>query len=188
MPFDYMNESGDGTGWFIDRATGDAVYLDQNTEVVRIDKATRAMSWANGTQTVERTEKVSLTAAEIGALAASPKELVAAQGANKVIEFVSAYMQLNDDGTDYDDAASDGDLVIKHVDGDGVAVSAAIDGDGFIDATAEAFARFLPIAVATGTVAQLENTALVLDNNGAEFTTGTRTAEVFVTYRVHDVS
>ena len=134
-----------------------------------------------------QTARVMLTAAEIKALAATQKTLVPAQGANRVIVLESALLQLHDDGTDYDDAAGDGNLDIKYVDGDGTKAVTSIEADGFIDATAEAFAVAPPIVVASGTVAQLENVPLVLDNDGDEFTTGTRTMTVHISYRVYDV-
>jgi hypothetical protein len=147
----------------------------------------RGGAWSEGTTDNIGSVSVALTAAEIKALAASPKTLVAAQGTNKVLVLVSAVFQLHDDGTDYDDAAGDGDLVIKYVDDSGVAASAALQGDGLLDAATEGIGVFVPTG-AIGVIAQLENTALVLDNDGAEYTTGTRTATVHVTYRVVDVS
>ena len=186
MPIDTDNIS-EKTGIFLDRVTGDLVIVDEFVEVMRIDKNTRSVSWVGGTSTVVRTEKISLTADEVKALAASPKTLVAAQGSNKLIGFMGAYLVLRDDGTDYDNASGDGDLVVKHVDGDGVAVSEVIEAAGFIDASGEVYHRVVPLAAGPSTTAQVNNTALVLYNDGAEFTTGTRTLDVFIGYCVHDV-
>ena len=136
-----------------------------------------------------RTQKTTLTAAQIKALAATQIDIFDAPGANRVAIPIAVLAQLHDDGTDYDDAASDGDLIVKYVDGSGKALSAAVDGDGFIDATTEAFAKFdVSTAVATATVAQAENVAVVLDNDGAEFTTGTRTMTVLCTCLVYNVA
>lgn len=136
--------------------------------------------------TIATTAIVELSSAQVKALAATPITLVAAPGANKMLEFVSAVLIL-DKGTAYDDAAADGNLVIRYTDGSGVIVSAEIEADAFIDSAADAVTRAIPVnnaivaAAATGCV----NQALVLHNNGNEFTTGTGVLQVNITYRLH---
>ncbi len=127
---------------------------------------------------------VDIDADEIKALAASPKELVAAPGGNRYLEFVSAVLIL-DDGTNYDDAASDGNMVIRYTDGDGVVVSEEIEADGFIDAGADTITNAVPVKDAIVATSASVNKALVLDNNGNEYTTGTGVLVVKITYRTH---
>jgi len=142
---------------------------------------------SSGTESIfEKTITVDVSSAEIKALHGTPITLVAAPGSGKLLEFVSAVLIL-DKGTAYDDAASDGNLVIRYTDGSGVIVSAEIEADTFIDSAADAVTRAIPVnnaivaAAATGCV----NQALVLHNNGNEFTTGTGVLQVNITYRLH---
>jgi len=85
----------------------------------------------------------------------------------------------------YDDAASDGDLQICYVDGDGTAVSAAIEADAFIDAAADAVTFAIPVADPITAASACVNKALVLDNDGDEFTGGNAELRVIITYRLH---
>lgn len=172
-----------------DMREGDLAYAeDSGTFFIYAGGAFKQLPEAPVGGELIRTVKVSLTAAEIKAMETTPKVVVVAQGANKVIEFVSAWARLNDDGTDYDDAAAQGDLAFAYVDESGTVVSGVVDADGFIDATEERHCTFVPASVASATVAQAENVALVFFNDGDAFTTGTRTMDVWVSYRMHDVS
>ena len=130
------------------------------------------------------TAVVDCNAAEVNALAATQIELVAAQGAGTLIEFVGATLIL-DVTAQYDDAAGDGDLQICYTDGDGTAVSAAIEADAFIDAAADAVTFAIPVADPITAASACVNKALVLDNDGDEFTGGTGELRVIITYRVH---
>ncbi len=130
------------------------------------------------------TAVVDINSVEIQALAADQFELVAAPGANMYREFVSATLIL-DNGTNYDNAASDGNLVIRFTDGDGVVVSASVEADAFIDATADTIARAIPITSTIVAASASVNKALVLDNDGDEYTTGTGVLRVITTYRTH---
>ena len=128
-------------------------------------------------------KEVSLTNDELLALAASPKTLVPAPGAGRVLEFESAVLMFDEGTTDFDDAASDGDLAIRYTDGSGTIVSTTLDADGFIDATADTIKTVKKL---TTDISLTENAALVLDNTGAEFTGGVGAVlRVKVAYRVH---
>lgn len=130
---------------------------------------------------------VSLTNAEIKALAASPKELVAAPGAGKTIELVSAVFKLNAGSEALTE--TDDNLEIKYTDASGVSVTGAIEATGFIDQTADTYTTAVgktdTIVAATGA----ENQALVLDNSGSGEYAGNAsddaTMDVAVAYRVH---
>lgn len=148
-----------------------------------------ALRHKKGNTTVE-TVAVTLTAAQIKALRATPVELVPAQGAGRVVEFVSAVFKLNY-GSEVFTESSD-NLAIRLTDGSGAIVSQSIEAGGFIDASADtytnALAKIDTIVAATG----IENEALVLHNTGdgeiAGNASNDSTIEVRVTYRVHDFS
>lgn len=128
--------------------------------------------------------EVALTAAEIKALRATPKELVAAPGAGKVVEFVSAVLLLDATATAFTESADN--MAVKYENGSGVAASNTIEATGFIDQTTDtittATAKYDTIVAKTG----CENKALVLHNTGdGEYATGTGVMRVKVAYRVH---
>ncbi len=138
-------------------------------------------------ETSIRYTEVALTAAEIKALAATQKELVAAPGAGKVIEFVSAILKLGAGSEVLTESADN--LEIKYTDASGVSVTGAIESTGFIDQAVDtytsAIAKTDTIVAATG----CENKALVLDNSGDGEIAGNAsddaTLTVGVAYRVH---
>lgn len=111
--------------------------------------------------------KVTLTSAQVKALAATPQVLVPVLGATKLIEFLSATLFLDYGGTNVFTEAAD-NLVVKYTDDSGVAVSDIIETTGFIDQSADTFTRGVPIkdAIVAGTGAIGQQ--LVLDNNNAE--------------------
>lgn len=127
---------------------------------------------------------VEVTAAQIKALAATPKELVAAPGAGYGLKLLSCLLVLDKGATAYDDAAADGNMYICYVDGDGLKATGSIEGDAFIDCAADFIIAVEPAALAATAVTSIDNDALVLDNDGAEYTTGDGTMTVFIKYAV----
>lgn len=105
--------------------------------------------------------EVAISNAEIKALRATPKTLVAAPGSGKVLEFIGAVL-IHDYGTNVLTEAGD-NLGIKYTNGSGAQVSTDIEATGFVDAAADTIINVIPqkdvIAVA--------NAALVLHNIGA---------------------
>lgn len=132
-----------------------------------------------------RVATVDLTATQIKALATTQITLVAAPGANKVLKLISCLLILDNGSTNYDDASGDGNLYIKYVDGSGLAATGSIEGDGFIDCTADTMISVQPAALAATAASAMSNKALVLDNDGAEFTTGDGTLTVIIHYGVY---
>jgi len=127
--------------------------------------------------------EVSITAAEIKALRATPKTLVAAPGSGKVLEFLGTVLML-DAGSEV--LAEDADnLAIKYTNGSGNAASAAIECTGFIDQSSDTIINAIPAS----DVIMAANAALVLHNTGdAEFTgnaSNDAVLRVKVAYRVH---
>ena len=135
---------------------------------------------------VLETATVDLTNAEIKDLADTPVELVAAQGAGTVIEFVSAVFIL-DYGSNVLVESAD-NLVIEYDDGDAAAVSETIEMTGFIDQSADtitfAIAKKDPIDAS----ADIVNKNLALVNTSGDFTgnaTNDTVIRVITSYRVH---
>ncbi len=107
--------------------------------------------------------KVSLAAADIKALAATQFELVAAV-AGKMIVLHDLVLEL-EAGSEVLTESTD-NMIVNYVDDSGVAATAAIEATGFIDQAANTMAVIKGVAVPAGTVAQVVNTPLVLDNTG----------------------
>jgi uncharacterized protein YijF (DUF1287 family) len=125
--------------------------------------------------------------AEIKALRAAPKTVVPAPGTGKVLEFVSAVLQLKAGTNVLTEATAN--LAIKYKDGAGVQVSQTIETTGFIDQAADqvtyGLVKLDPITARTA----CENQPLVLHNLGAGELAGNAANDavlrVKVSYRVH---
>ena len=173
--------------------SGTAIDLNESTGIDIV--ATGDGHEGDFTISVEETSiryaNVVVSNAEIIALRATPKTLVAAPGAGKMLELVSATLQLNYGGTNVFTESSD-NLIINYVDASGVAATGAIESTGFIDATEDAFTTVLAVPVVNATTAQVVNTALILDNTGDGEIAGNagedNTMSVFVAYRIHTVA
>jgi hypothetical protein len=130
-----------------------------------------------------RIAEVVISSAEILALRATPKTLVAAPAAGLLLEFVALVLFLDATATAYVESAAN--LAVKYTNGSGVQVSETIEATGFIDQTADTMttgrAKLDAIVAKTGCEAK----ALVLHNLGAgEYTTGTGVIRAKVSYRV----
>lgn len=129
--------------------------------------------------------EVSITNAEMLALRATPKTLVAAPGAGYLLEFISAVLLFDYTGayTETDD-----NMAVKYTNGSGAAVSETIESTGFVDATADTITNAIAKADAIVAKSGSENKALVLHNTGnGEFGGGNaaNAVRVKVAYRVH---
>lgn len=129
--------------------------------------------------------EVSIAAAAIATLRATPVTLVAAPGAGKVLEFISAAFILDYTAPGFTESSDN--LAVKYENGSGAAASETIECTGFIDQTADTMtvgvAKNDVIVAKTG----CENKALVLHNTGdGEFGgSGGSALRVKVAYRVH---
>ncbi len=124
---------------------------------------------------------VPLTNAEVLALAAAPKTLVAAPGAGFFLEFLGGHITFDYTAAYTEDAD---DLAVRYTDGSGAIVSETVPGE-FLEATADAAQTLVPI-----TALAVANAALVLDNTGAEEFGGGNAANVVtvtVRYRVNAI-
>lgn len=133
---------------------------------------------------------INLTNANIKALRATPITLVAAQGANKVIEFVSAQLRLDYGSNVFTETADN--LAVRYENGAGALASQAIECTGFIDQAADTITNALPKIDAIVAQASMANKAIVLHNTGDGEFAGNAAADslmvVKVSYRVHDFS
>lgn len=129
----------------------------------------------------ERFVDVSLSSAELLALRATPKTLVAAPGAGFAVIFHRAEINLKATATAY--VESTANLGIKYKDGTGVQVCETVETTGFIDQVADTKTNARPKLDAIAAKTAFDNQPLVLHNLGAgEFTTGTGTVRVRLWY------
>lgn len=126
------------------------------------------------------TTNVTISTAELLALNAVPKQLVAAPGAGKALIMIDAQLMLDYNSAAYDGIAAGEDLEVRYTDGSGQLV-ATIETTGFLDAVADAYRHIYPAAAAA--IAPVANAALVLDLAAAEIATGNSPLKVRVRYR-----
>jgi hypothetical protein len=108
-------------------------------------------------------QKTTLTAAEIKALTTAQKTLVPAV-AGKIIVLHDAVMELVAGSEVLTESADN--MIINYVDDSGVAATGAIEATGFIDQLTNQHNVIKGVGIPVGSVAQLVNTPLVLDNTG----------------------
>ena len=132
---------------------------------------------------------VSLTNAEIKALRATPKTLVAAPGSGKYLEFISAVIK-NNGGTNALTETAD-NIAVKLNNGSGAQVSQDIEATGFVDQTAATLTTAIPKVDPIVAYASAANKALVLHNTGDGEWGGNAANDVTFTvdvqYRVHTI-
>jgi len=158
---------------------------DSEVEVQTADIKAAAVTSAKLDEKTIQYAAVSLTNAQVLAVRATPVQLVAAPGAGKALEFVSAQLIFDYVGA-YTETVDN--LAIRYVDGTGTIVSQTIETTGFVDATADTMTNALPKIDAIAAKTACENKALVLHNTGdGEFGGGNaaNALRVKVAYRVH---
>jgi hypothetical protein len=139
---------------------------------------------AGGDTTVTLTKTVEISSTEIKALAATPKEIVAAPGADKFVQLIDAVV-IHDFGTAaYAEPSAPDDMQFQYDGGSGGAATGDIDATGLLTATADTFSVVAPTPPVKLAAADNVNKNLVLINTGGEYTTGDGTVTVKVTYRV----
>lgn len=132
--------------------------------------------------TVIKNIVIDVSSAEILGLSATPKTLIAAPGANKVIVIYTVAFHAIYGGTAY---AAGGDLNLRYIGESDALLSAVVDVNilrGTVDRTAIA----VPTAVNYSNV--LPNEGVELYQEGTAFTTGNGTLKVSIAYRVVDLS
>lgn len=123
---------------------------------------------------------VTVTAAQMKALNATPIQLLAAPGAGKALILVGAELWLDYESAAYAGIAAGEDLAIKYTDASG-ATLATIEATGFLDATADAFRYAYPVT--TAAVTPVANAAIVLHLLTGEIITGDSTLKLRLLHR-----
>ena len=155
------------------------------SEISSAEIASNAVTSAKLDVSTIQYAEVSITNAQMLALRATPKELVAAPGSGKVLEFVSAVLLFDYTGA-YTETADN--MAVKYTDGSGAIVSETIEATGFVDATADTMTTAIAKADVIVAKSGSENKALVLHNTGdGEYGGGnaSNAIRVKVAYRVH---
>jgi len=124
---------------------------------------------------------VTLSTAELLDLFTTPKDLVVAQGADTVVEFVSALLAYDYNSTVYTIGTA-GNLQVKYTDGSGAAASTTRACTGFIDQASDQLSLLEKVG---GTVVPVANAALVLTLATANPTLGDSPINIRVAYRVY---
>ena len=184
-------------GWFYDLyALDDLTVTDDITVSGKITATelslfTGGLAPGSATDSTLKTDTVEITNAQIKAIAATPKELVAAPGADKLVEVLSAVLILDYGSEVLAEPSAPDDLALEYDNGTGTQI-ATWDTTGFITASADAME-----IVAAGSVggagsaigaATNVNKNVVLINTGGEYTgnaSNDTTITVKITYRVH---
>ena len=127
--------------------------------------------------------EITISSAELLDLATTAKELVPIPGTDKIIEFVSVVIK-HIAGTAYAEPSAPDEMVVQYSGGQDVC--AEIDVTGFLTVTTDEIRIARSNLASTVDIEALKNTSLVLFNSGGNWTTGTGTLNVRITYRIHD--
>ncbi|MBA7583797.1 hypothetical protein ES708_25747 [subsurface metagenome] len=130
-----------------------------------------------------RYAEVEISVAEILDLFTTPKELVAAPGAGKVLELISLELALGYVSAAYG-TTDVGNIAVHYTDASGAAVSVDLASAGFIDQATDQLRLIQKIAT---NVTPVVNAALVLAVDGtADPTGGDSPIHAKIAYRVHE--
>lgn len=155
-------------------AASKAVVLDSESKIDGLPLTKRAL--------------VALSNANLLALAATPIEVVPAPGAGKFIQVLGWRFRTIFVATAMDDAAADGDLILKYAGGSTIDT---MQSDGLVDAAATTQGLSGNLTELLVAESGIDNIAVQISNGGAEFTGGgggDSTAEVEVFYRILDTN
>ena len=144
---------------------------DANTDIAANTALINALAPSTALQIAE----VSLSAADLIAMNATPVEVVAAPGAGLALEFVSATMFFDYGTTQF---TGGGNIYLETADGYTVS---NLTGAAAITSAADAIIYMAPV----GVVSDADNQALQITNATAAFATGDGVARIKVAYRVH---
>lgn len=113
--------------------------------------------------------EVTVTAAQMLALNATPQTIAAAPGAGRALVFAGAALFLDYNSAAYAGIAAGEDLVFRYTDDSG-AIAATVETTGFLDATADELRHVHPAS--TAAVEPVANSPLVLHLLSGEIITG----------------
>lgn len=124
-----------------------------------------------------RYKTTKITSAELLALNATAKELVAAPGAGRAIEFVSAVLHL-----DYGSATYTGNGTLTVRTATGTSILSGVLPAEFLHSTADRIGAMAPLSTGIGLDI---NEAIELHEPTGEATVGDSTVTIIVGYRIH---
>jgi len=128
------------------------------------------------------TANVTITSAQLLALNATPKSLIAAPGANKAI-IVERVIATKAAGTAYAGIAAGEDVALRYTDGSGT-VQATIEATGFLDQATAQVRTAVPTT--TANLTPTANAALVAHMTSGEIITGDSDLKLRILYRIID--
>ena len=112
------------------------VYAEGKQPVMRFKDSASVIRDVN----LPQTANVTILAAAVATLSATPVSLIAAPGAGLYIDVHRAHWMLKHNGVDYDAAGADEDLAMSYTDASGDLVVNSVDHLGFGNASADAHA------------------------------------------------
>lgn len=184
----YLKADATGRGVAVTIVAGTPVYFGAKAMVSGVSGDIIPVHVVNGVianDTGIVTEDVTISSAELLALHATPKELVAAPGAGKAIILIDAQLHLDYNAAAYAGIAAGENLEIRYTDGSGQLV-ATIESDGLLDATADEYRHVLPQSAAASE--PVSNAALIMCLASGEVITGDSPLKVRVRYRTVDLT
>lgn len=152
-------------------------YLNPTAGAKREGSAGHVVS-ADMADDLVHTIQVALSSAEILALNATPKTLIAAPGAGKVIIVEHILLKMVTTATQY---ANGGALEFRYTNASGAKVTADIAA---AVVTAAAATSYTGVAGVTTSLTMVANAAIVVNNATAPFISGTGTGVFSIKYRV----
>jgi hypothetical protein len=174
-----------------DLAVGDDASISGALGVTGLATLSAGGTLGPGTAGIVKTSApVSITAAELKALAATPKTILAAV-ASKMLCPIGFHCMFDYGSEVLAEPSAPDDPQFKYVDGSGVACSATFDAGELLVKAADQYAWIPAIQVEGGTLAELVNVPIVLHNTGGEYTgnaSNDSVLEVTAVYYELDVS
>lgn len=169
---DLIYDSADGFLKYDDQGSERTIVNEEETQTITGDKTFSGSTTLSGAVTISgaltttatgqlRVATGVITNAQMLALRAAPKTLVAAPGAGFCLIFEGGYLTF-DYTAAYTESADN--MAVRFTDGSGQIVSGTIEATGFVDATADAIQPIVPLSPTTAP--SVINAALVLHNTG----------------------
>lgn len=171
---------------FAMNATGTAAITSSDWGISTTGVVTKIASLGFDSLSVYHIDTVEVTSAQVKALNAAPKELIATPGSGYFIEVISAVLILDYSTNVFTVGAGD-DLVIQY-NTSGQDITGTIETTGWLDQAADQMKFTLPAGVASVTAANVANKAVELFNVGSEVggnASGLSVVRVKITYIVH---
>jgi hypothetical protein len=180
---EYIRPDANGKGVAVTVTAGVPVFFGAKAEVSGVDGDIIPVEVINGCigDTGIITAEVTITSAELLALNATPKTLVAAPGAGLAIVPIDVQLFLDYNSAAYAGIAAGENLEVRATNGSGQ-LFATVESDGLLDATADQYRHIYPLAAAAST--PVANAALIMCLASGEVTTGNSPIKVRTRYRV----